>query len=330
MVGGPPCQAFSTAGRRKGLNDARGNVFLHFLDLIAALRPRYAIFENVRGLLSAPLAHRPHTLRGSNYPPLSEDELPGGALRLILRRLRDSGYETTFNLYNTANFGVPQSRERLIFIASRDGCRVPHLRPTHSESAAVGFLPWVTLEEALTPLKRVKHDHAQFPKQRLEFYKLLGPGQNWRALTPDLQREAMGESYNSGGGRTGFFRRLAWNKPSPTLVTRPTMKATDLCHPVALRPLSIQEYAAIQTFPRGYTFSGKLADQYRQIGNAVPCEFARQIGKHVLDFDSGLLKEPSLGTRLSRYRGTDEKSWIGASLPSALTGLLNFQEGECF
>ena len=84
VVGGPPCQAFSTAGRRMGLNDERGNVFLHFIDIIRGLRPKYAVFENVRGLLSAPLVHRPHDQRGSGHLPLRRDEKPGGALLHIL------------------------------------------------------------------------------------------------------------------------------------------------------------------------------------------------------------------------------------------------------
>ena len=204
IAGGPPCQAFSTAGRRLGLNDERGNVFFHFLDLIAGLRPKYAIFENVRGLLSAPLIHRPHAERSGSGDDLSDEEQPGGALNLILSRLRDNGYEVTFNLYNTANFGVPQSRERLVFIASREGNRVPHLSPTHNAKGSDGLLPWVTFGEAVRPLASIEHHAASFPLQRQEFYKLLRAGQNWRDLPIDVQPVAMGNSFYSGGGKTGF------------------------------------------------------------------------------------------------------------------------------
>ncbi|MBW4039888.1 MAG: DNA cytosine methyltransferase [Acidobacteria bacterium] len=329
VVGGPPCQAFSTAGRRLGLNDHRGNVFLHFLDLIHELRPKYAVFENVRGLLSAPLHHRPHLKRGIDAPALEDDEQPGGALKLILSLLRRSGYEVTFTLYNTANFGVPQSRERLVFIASRDGERVPHLSPTHDAKAANGLLPWVSFREAVEPLKGVEHHFASFPLKRMEYYKLLKAGQNWRNLPEDIQSVAMGDSFKSGGGKTGFYRRLAWDKPSPTLVTRPNMKATDLCHPKELRPLSIEEYAAIQTFPATYRFSGRLDDQYRQIGNAVPCHFAYQIGQHLLRFDAGQNVGGEKSARLSRYVNTDEASWIGAVKPNASPGLFDVVDGEC-
>ncbi|MEM9141740.1 MAG: DNA cytosine methyltransferase, partial [Bacteroidota bacterium] len=111
VVGGPPCQAFSTAGKRKGFEDERGNVFLNFIDCIAELRPKFAVIENVRGLLSAPLKHRPHHLRGRDFDPLSPEELPGGALNHIIQRLTQAGYSVSFNLYNAANFGTPQKRE---------------------------------------------------------------------------------------------------------------------------------------------------------------------------------------------------------------------------
>jgi DNA (cytosine-5)-methyltransferase 1 len=85
MVGGPPCQAFSTAGKRKGFNDDRGNILLTYLSRIIALRPRYAVIENVRGILSAPLSHRPHDQRGPGYPPMSPAEQEGGCFDACLK-----------------------------------------------------------------------------------------------------------------------------------------------------------------------------------------------------------------------------------------------------
>jgi DNA (cytosine-5)-methyltransferase 1 len=309
IIGGPPCQAFSTAGRRLGLNDERGNVFLHFIHLIGKLRPKYAVFENVRGLLSAPLVHRPHNERGSDYPPLTEDELPKGALRKILGLLEEYGYTTTFNLYNTANFGVPQTRERAIFFASRDDQQVPFLKPTHDKLANDGLLPWRTLRDALSGISSTNIEAASFPEKRLKYYRLLSEGQNWRDLPIELQKKAMGQSWYAEGGRTGFYRRLAWDKPSPTLVTAPTMPATDLCHPVELRPLSVEEYCAIQTYPKGFTLAGKTADKYRQLGNAVPCDFGAVVANHLADFDAGRLAPDTARLRFSRYHETDHVSW---------------------
>lgn len=121
IAGGPPCQAFSTAGNRQGFEDIRGNVFLHFIDLAMELKPKYLVLENVRGLLSAALKHRPLNQRGGSNPPLAEDELPGGALKFIVSKIRAHGYSVSFNLYNAANFGAPQTRERVILICSRNG-----------------------------------------------------------------------------------------------------------------------------------------------------------------------------------------------------------------
>lgn len=309
VVGGPPCQAFSTAGRRLGLNDERGNVFLHFLELIRDLQPKYAIFENVRGLLSAPLSHRPHNDRGPGHRPLSWEERPKGALRQILSILDTAGYQTTFTLYNTANFGVPQVRERLIFFASREGESVPFMNRTHSETGENGLKKWATLKEAIGHLQRQGSECAKFPEKRLKYYRMLSEGENWRDLPVHVQRQAMGPSFYAGGGKTGFYRRLAWDKPSPTLVTSPTMPATDLCHPTDLRPLSVQEYCAIQTFPPEFVFIGSTQDKYRQIGNAVPCLFGEAIAHHIVAFDEGKLELSVSDGRLSRYVGTDHESW---------------------
>jgi len=139
IVGGPPCQAFSTAGKRQGLNDSRGNVFLKYLDLAIKLNPKFIVIENVRGLLSCPMEHRPHDERGKGYPELSHDEMKGGALNFILSKLKKSGYAYSFNLYNAANFGSPQIRERVIIICSRDLPKVPYLIPTHSIDGSFGL-----------------------------------------------------------------------------------------------------------------------------------------------------------------------------------------------
>ena len=210
IVGGPPCQAFSTAGRRLGLNDDRGNVFLHFIDLILGLKPKYAIFENVRGLLSVPLVHRPHSERGTGFDPLRPEERSGGALLHILNLLERAGYKTTFNLYNTANFGVPQIRERLIFFASRDGSTVPHIARTHDQEGNEGLPKWKTFRDAIKDLSLEPAEAGKFPEKRLRYYRLLKEGQNWRDLPKELQPEAMGASWFAGGGKTGFYRRIAW------------------------------------------------------------------------------------------------------------------------
>jgi DNA (cytosine-5)-methyltransferase 1 len=311
MVGGPPCQAFSTAGARRGFKDQRGNAFLRYLELILELRPRYAVIENVRGLLSAPMTHVPHEERGDDWRP-STDESRGGALLHVLGLLQDGGYRVTFNLYNAANFGVPQQRERVIMICCLSGSGVPHLMPTHSETGQFGLPRWRTLRDALGGLPNSPCDHLDFPEERLRFYRMLKPGQYWKHLPADLQKEALGGSYHSGGGKTGFYRRLSWDLPSCTLVTSPCMPATDICHPVELRPLSVQEYKRIQQFPDDWVVCGKLTDQYRQVGNAVPVGLGEAVGRAILAHSAGKPLSPPQGFPFSRYRGTDEKSWQAA------------------
>lgn len=309
VVGGPPCQAFSTAGNRKGFEDDRGNVFLAFVDMIIGLKPRYAVIENVRGLLSAPLKHRPHKERGEEYPDLSIDELPGGALNEILSKLEDSGYAISFNLYNAANFGTPQKRERVVLICSRDGKRPPFLEPTNSQDGSYGLPKWVTFKQAVRDLSKTEAEYISFPEKRLKYYRLLKSGQNWRSLPEDLQKEAMGRSYYSGGGKTGFLRRLDWNKPSPTLVTHPAMPATDLAHPEENRPLSIQEYRRIQQFPEHWELQGSLLDRYKQIGNAVPVGLGFAIGRHIIKLINGDVFQRFDGFPYSRYKRTGDLEW---------------------
>ena len=107
---------------------------------------------------------------------------------------------------------------------------------------------------------------------------MLKPGQNWRNLPIELQPEALGKSYYLGGGKTGFFRRLAWDRPAPTLVTHPAMPATDLAHPEEDRPLSVQEYKRVQEFPDNWIIEGSILDRYKQIGNAVPISLGKAVG----------------------------------------------------
>ncbi len=307
IMGGPPCQAFSTAGKRKAFNDDRGNAFLKYIALALELQPKFIVIENVRGLLSCPLKHRPHDQRGSGFPDLAEDELKGGALNFVLSKLRLSGYSYSFNLYNSANFGTPQIRERVIIICRKDGRDIPFLQPTHAEHGEYNLPKWRTVKEAIQGIEN--HSHLDFSEKRLKYYRLLKSGQNWRDLPVELQKEAMGKSYYSGGGKTGFFRRLAWDKPSPTLVTHPAMPATDLAHPEANRPLSIQEYKRIQEFPDDWALAGSLLQQYKQVGNAVPVSMGYAVGKLVKSLLQDKKIENYPNFKYSRYKNTSNESW---------------------
>jgi len=258
-------------------------------------------------IMSCPLDHRPHDQRGEHFPDLTADELKGGALNFIISRLKSSGYSYSFNLYNSANFGTPQVRERVIIVCSRDGVSPPFITPTHTENGEYGLPKWKTFKQATKGL--TEHQHLNFPEKRLKYYRLLKPGENWKNLPENLQKEALGKSYYAGGGKTGFLRRLAWNKPSPTLVTHPAMPATDLAHPEEDRPLSIQEYKRIQEFPDHWELAGPLIQQYKQVGNAVPNSLGYAVGNHILKLLRGERPEQYLGFKYSRYKRTSNIEW---------------------
>lgn len=308
IVGGPPCQAFSTAGKREGFEDERGNVFLTFIERIIELKPRFAVIENVRGLLSAPLNHRPHERRGFGYPPLTPEEEKGGALEFILKKIRGAGYGVSFNLYNAANFGSPQKRERVVIICSRDGNQLPYLTPTHAENGDFGLPKWKTVRQTIKGIKS-EHHFVKFPEKRLRFFRMLKPGQYWKHLPVELQKEALGASFYAGGGKTGFLRRVPWDEPSPTLVTHPAMPATDLAHPTEDRPLSVEEYKRLQEFPDNWHIEGTIIDQYRQIGNAVPVSLGRAIARHIKAHMVGQIPPSIKNFPYSRYKYTDDLSW---------------------
>jgi DNA (cytosine-5)-methyltransferase 1 len=286
VTGGPPCQPFSTAGKRGSVIDPRGSLFMDFIRIVRDVQPRFFIMENVRGLLSAPLRHRPINQRGKDYPPLDDLEMPGAALEVVLTEMKALGYSVVYNLLEAADYGVPQNRERVIFIGARDGESVTFPLATHSKDG-IHLPKWRTLRDGLMGFVDPEPEFIPYSENRLKYLKLLKAGQNWRYLPEELKQEAMGGAYNSGGGKVGFYRRLSWEKPSPTVTTSPHQKATDMCHPVELRPLSVRESARIQMFPDDWCFYGSVTSKYRQIGNAVPVLLAKSMGDYLYNLIQG-------------------------------------------
>lgn len=283
LIGGPCCQSFSTAGKRRSLSDGnKGALFREFKRIVSEAQPRFFVMENVKGMLSAAVMHRPLDKRGPGYPPLAPDEELGSALRVIRAELASLGYYVIFGLVNCADYGVPQKRLRLVFIGSRDGEDIVIPKPTHSEKGGNGTKRWVTLEEAIAGIKG-RPEFIPFKQKRAKLLGLLKAGENWRSLPKRLQRAALGAAADTWGGRSGFCRRLVLGKPAPTLTTDPTGRATTLCHPTKLRPLSVQEYARLQQFPDDWKFLGLTSQKYIQIGNAVPTGLGLAIGKMLIE-----------------------------------------------
>lgn len=301
IFGGPPCQSFSTAGKRKGFTDKRGSAYIRYLDIIEELKPKYAIIENVRGLKSAKAI-----LNGNDGFAVK-----GGVLYYTIKRFERLGYSVSFNLYNSANFGAPQKRERFIIIAKLGSKKVNYLTPTNSNNLDNNLPKWKTLGDAILDIQNKDMHYIDIPKSRKQWYKKIPEGGNWKSLSIEDQKLAMGKKIKLGGGKTGFFRRLDFNKPSPTLVTVPTMPATELIHPKELRPLSIEEYARVQGFPDNWKFKGKILSIYKQIGNAVPIKLGEAIGKTIInDINGKEICNLNSKFKYSRYKNTSDKSFL--------------------
>lgn len=299
LAGGPPCQAFSTAGRRASVQDPRGTLLWEYLRFVDYMKPKFFIMENVRGLLSAALKHRPIADRPERGgAPLSEDEQAGSVVRLFaddLKKIADGYHMDCFEV-NAVNYGAPQLRERAIFIGNRFNEQVEFPDPTHGNPSDLtagstdlfsgssgGLLPWSTLGDAL---RAVDHDDGEimdFSPRKKQFLAKVPPGSNWRSLSIEEQQESMGKAWFAKGGRSGWWRRLTLDLPSPTLVTMPNHASTSLCHPTETRALSLKEYAAIQEFPRDWKLAGTTSQKYAQVGNAVPVRLGKIAGQVVCD-----------------------------------------------
>lgn len=295
ICGGPPCQPFSTAGKRLGINDPRGSLFMDFIRMIDYIRPRFFVMENVKGIVSSPLKHVSTKERVKDDP---EQKL-GTVLDIILSEFNKLGYKTVYGILDAVNYGVPQFRERFVLIGSRDNEDIFLPIPTHFQMHQNPDYRWKTVGEAIKDLEKDPGEYTPLSGDRKKYLHMVPEGGNWRDLPEEVIPIAMGGAYESGGGKVGFYRRLSYKQPSPTITTSPAQKATMLCHPRQDRPLSIKEYARIQQFPDDWKFTGTISAQYRQIGNAVPVGLAEAIGRAIISTANGT---STIETK--RFRGT--------------------------
>lgn len=259
LSGGFPCQAFSYAGKSRGFEDTRGTMFFEFARAISESSPKVFLGENVRGLIT-------------------HDK--GKTLEIIKQTIDELGYHLIEpRILNAMNYFVPQKRERIFLV----GIRKDLLRSANFTWPTPFNRP-LTMADALK--KGVLYDcdvpisHGQtYPQRKREILDLVPAGGYWRDLPDAIQREYMKGSYFLGGGRTGMARRIAWNEPCLTLTCAPAQNQTERCHPEQTRPLTVREYARIQTFPDNWKFEGSMTQQYKQIGNAVPVNLGFAIGR---------------------------------------------------
>lgn len=262
VTGGFPCQAFSYAGKKLGLADARGTLFYEFARAVKEVNPPICIGENVRGLLN-------------------HDN--GKTLQGMISILDEIGYNVVpVQVLKAINFNVPQKRERLILVGIRKDIDLKYEYPKPSKKI-------YNLKDALKKGDLFDCDvpnsgGSKYPKSKVDVLKLVPQKGYWRDLPIDIQKEFMGGSFYLGGGKTGIARRIGWDEPCLTLTCSPAQKQTERCHPEETRPFTVREYARIQTFPDDWQFSGSVAQQYKQIGNAVPVNLGKEVGYSIIKF----------------------------------------------
>ena len=255
VVGGPPCQSFSGIGKRRGMKDPRGRLYRAFIHVLKARNPRYFIYENVASLAWASMKK---------------------SLDKILADFRGAGYAVIHGVLNAADYGVPQTRERLIIIGSRDENPPALPVPTHAGK-------WLTFGDAVEGLKDTG-ERAKLSNRVMQYISQVPPGGYWKDLpTEKLRSLAKGKS--KGGGCTGIGRRLSFFEPAPTATASgPQCNATLMVYPTENRTLTVLEYARIQGFPDSYRFIGSVNRKYRQIGNAVPIALGKALGRTLTFF----------------------------------------------
>ncbi|MCL2753287.1 MAG: DNA cytosine methyltransferase [Defluviitaleaceae bacterium] len=253
LSGGAPCQAFSYAGKRLGLEDARGTLFYHYAVFLQKLQPKVFLFENVRGLIN-------------------HDK--GCTFKIICNIFEAEGYKVQTNVYNAWDYGVAQKRERLIIVGIRsDLVDMMHFNiPTKH-----GYKP--VLRDVLQNVPQ--SEGSQYSAHKRKLFDLVPPGGYWRDIPENIAKEYMMANWYLGGGRTGILRRMSMDEPSLTVLTSPSQKQTERCHPTEARPFTVRENARIQSFPDEWQFSGSIGSQYRQIGNAVPPLLAYEVAKEI-------------------------------------------------
>lgn len=257
LSGGAPCQSFSYAGKRLGLEDVRGTMFYHYATFLHKLQPKMFLFENVRGLLTHDKCKTYQT---------------------ILKIFKDEGYATYHQVLNAWDYGVPQKRERLITIGIRNDLVNKSAFKFPEKHSYKPLIKDIKLD-----VNPSKDECAQYSAYKQKILSLVPPGGYWRDIPPPIAKEYMKSCWFMGGGRTGILRRISLNEPSLAVLTSAGMKQTERCHPIEIRPFSYRENARIQTFPDDWHFCGSLIEKYRQIGNAVPVNMAKAIGLCIKD-----------------------------------------------
>lgn len=262
LSGGFPCQAFSFAGKQGGFNDTRGTLFFELARAINDIQPKVFMAENVKGLTAHDNGRTLETIKGA---------------------IKELGYTLVEpQVLKAIKYQVPQKRERLILIGIRNDIADKVVFHWPSPYHRIMTLQDAFFKGELFSTDVPDSEGQRYPENKQRVMEMVPMGGYWRNLPLDIQKEYMGGSFELEGGKTGMARRLSLKEPSLTLTCAPAQKQTERCHPIETRPLTVREYARIQTFPDNWRFGGSLSSKYKQIGNAVPVNLAYAIGRSII------------------------------------------------
>lgn len=255
LSGGAPCQSFSYAGNRLGLEDSRGTLFYHYALFLEKLQPKTFLFENVKGLIS-------------------HDK--GRTFKTICNIFEETGYEINHRVLNAWNYGVAQKRERLIMVGIRKDIanKINFSFPEPHKYKPV--LRDIIMDVAPS-------EGSKYSDYKQKIFEMIPPGGYWRDIPKHVAKEYMKSCWNMEGGRTGILRRLSLDEPSLTVLTSPSQKQTDRCHPIESRPFTVRENARCQSFPDEWRFYGSVGQKYKQVGNAVPVNLAKEVALKIIE-----------------------------------------------
>lgn len=276
VVGGPPCQSYSTLGKRQ--MDERANLFLQYKRVLQVLKPKAFVFENVTGLLSMD--------KGKLFPKIQKE-------------FEDIGYKLKFKVLNAVDYGVPQLRERVILVGIQNENNFEYPKATHGK----GLKPYVTLEDAIGDLPKIKSgetSNVYSNKSNNDFLKFVRNNGNtltehsapnngthlikiMETLGDGESKDDLPESIRPKSGYGNTYAKLWWKKPSTTITRNFACPSSSRCiHPRDSRAMTIREGARLQSFPDDYKFYGSDGMKRLEIGNAVPPLLSLAIAKEML------------------------------------------------
>lgn len=261
VLGGFPCQDFSIIWKQPGLNGKRGGLFRHFAEFVDAKKPKAFVAENVKGLITAN---------------------KGKAIDTIIKDFEsiEPGYVVKPHLYNFAEYGVPQFRERVLFVGIRKdtGFSFVHPKPTHGPNAD---LPYVTAGEALAGVEEIPYNNEKMniKEKTRKMLELIPEGGNFKDIPEDSE-------YYVKGMISHVYRRIKLDEPAKTIIAAGGGGTWGYHYPEP-RALTNRERARLQSFPDDFIFEGSNTEVRRQIGNAVPPQGVRLLARRLLPLFTG-------------------------------------------